>query len=311
MTLAKESAQPPVSQIGSKMTETEFRKFRKLVYAGTYLFCPDAQKPLFERKVALRLTALQVPSFQAYYTLLTATPAGAAEFTKLIDVVAVHETSFFRIAGHFTGLETHVFPAFLAAAKVPGTSEVPGTSTVRVWSAGCSTGEEPYSIAMTFLEALSRSGRPAAEAAQLKILATDMSPAVIAQAQAGSYAPAKVRKIPQPLLDKYWACQDNYYQVTPQVKNCIQWQTFNLIKLETPPASAFEIIFCRNLLIYFDRAAQKRVLMGLTKVLVEGGYLFLGDAESLHPFPEAVAQFQLIETGDAIFYRKRGVQVND
>jgi chemotaxis protein methyltransferase CheR len=281
------------------MTKEEFDQFRDLVYTQTHIFCTDSQKPLFERKIRLRAVALHLSSLQDYYTLLTTSKKGGEEFTRLIDLIAVHETSFFRISGHFTGLETCVFPNLLHNTN--------RKMDIQIWSAGCSTGEEPYSIAISFLEVLSLRRLDASKTREVRILATDISPSVIEKAQKGIYSSKGVRKIPKPLLDKYFDYRNHYYHITQQVKNLVNFQVFNLINLETPPAHEFDVIFCRNLLIYFDRTAQLRLITGLTNLLPEGGYLFLGDTESIHLFPEFAKQFEFVESGNATLYRKRGV----
>jgi chemotaxis protein methyltransferase CheR len=283
-----------------KMTEKEFDKFRNLVYARTHIFCADSQKPLFERKIRLRVMALHLSSFQEYYHLITESTEGEQEFTRLIDVLAVHETSFFRIPGHFIGLETVVFPEFL---QRPSEKE---ESNIRIWSAGCSTGEEPYSIGVSFLEVLASCELGVSETRGMRLLATDVSPSVIETAREGIYSLNQVQKIRKPLLDKYFEYHNHQYYITQQVRSFVDFHVFNLITLETPPAPEFDVIFCRNLLIYFDRAAQERLLMGLASLLPEGGYLFLGDAEPMHMFSEAVRKFDFIESGNAIFYKKRG-----
>jgi chemotaxis protein methyltransferase CheR len=289
------------SQHIAKMTEEEFDKFRNLVYAGTHIFCADSQKPLFERKIGFRVAALHLSSFQEYYHMITASEEREQEFIRLIDAITVHETSFFRISGHFAGLETVVFPEFLQTP--PQGKEV---SDIRIWSAGCSTGEEPYSIAISFLEMLSCRKLEPSKIRGMRILATDVSPSVIEKARKGIYSSSHVQKIRKPLLDKYFEYRNYQYYITQQVKNFVAFHVFNLIDLETPPAQKFDIIFCRNLLIYFDRTAQEGLLTGLVNLLSEGGYLFLGDAESMHTFSEVVQRFDFVESGNAIFYKKRG-----
>ena len=181
------------------MTDEEFEQFRTFVYRRTHIACPDSQQILFERKIRIRLAALRFNSFREYYALLTASDAGEAEFLRLVDVVAIHETAFFRIPGHFQGLQQRVFPDLLQRCRSP----------IRVWSAGCSTGEEPYCIAMAWLETLHGSYVPAFSQKHVHILATDMSPEMIEIACTGTYAPQKVHNIPQAFLDKYLECQDN------------------------------------------------------------------------------------------------------
>jgi chemotaxis protein methyltransferase CheR len=282
------------------MTDKEFEQFRTLVYRGTNIFCPHSQKPLFERKLRSRLAVLRLDSFQEYYALLTAPDSGEEEFLHLIDVIAIHETSFFRIFGHFQGLETHVFPDLLRCSHGP----------IRVWSAGCSTGEEAYSIAMTFLETWQRFQMSTLPSEALHILATDVNPKMIDIARKGLYASQKVQKIPQAFLDKYLEYRDDQYTVNACIRKLVTFDVFNLIDIETPPAVHFDVIFCRNVLIYFDRPAQLRLITELTHLLNQGGYLFLGDAESLHTFHHVAGNFDILESGNAIMYQKRGVQTS-
>lgn len=279
------------------MTTEEFEQFRTLVYRRTHIACPDSQQTLFEHKIHIRLKALRLSSFQEYYAALMAPISGDAEFANLIDVIAIHETSFFRIPDHFQGLQYQVFPALLRQRRSP----------IMVWSAGCASGEEPYSIAMAWLETL-RQAHPSNDShTPIQILATDVSQRIIDLARTGSYAPQKVQKIPQAFLDKYFEDQHTQYQVTPQAKNLIRFEVFNLIDIATPPVTVVDVIFCRNVLIYFDRAAQIRLITELAHLLNAGGYLFLGDAESLHTFPQIAERFENLESGNAIIYQKRGV----
>ena len=279
------------------MTDEEFEQFRTLVYRRTHIACPDSHQILFERKVRIRVAALRLNSFRDYYAFLTTSDAGEAEFLRLVDVVAIHETSFFRIPGQFQELQRQVFPDLLNRRRSP----------IRVWSAGCSSGEEPYGIAMAWLEMLRHPRNAAFSAKDAQILATDISPEMIAIACAGIYPPQKVHNIPQAFLDKYLECHDDQYRLTQQVQTLVTFQEFNLINITTPPIANVDVIFCRNLLIYFDRPAQIRLITELTRLLDEGGYLFLGDAESLHPFQQVSADFDMLESGNAIIYQKRGV----
>lgn len=284
------------------MTEKEFHQFRNLIYTHSHIFCADAQKPLFERKIRSRLVVLHLLSFQEYYNLITMSPGGEKEFTRLIDAIAVHETSFFRIQGHFSGLQQRVFPELLEQP----TSQA-SRSPVQIWSAGCSTGEEPYSIIMTFLDMLDTQGIRPSDNRRVHVLATDISPSVLEKARKGIYSSKQVQKISQPLLDKYFIFRNNQYHIKQQVKEFVTFDIFNLIHLATVSPNNFDVIFCRNVLIYFDRHAQARLLEELIDLLPEGGYLFLGDAESIHTFPESSKRLKFIEMEDAIIYQKYGV----
>jgi chemotaxis protein methyltransferase CheR len=179
-----------------------------------------------------------------------------------------------------------------------------------VWSAGCSTGEEAYSIAMTFLETWQRFQMSTLPSEALHILATDVNPKMIDIARKGLYTSQKVQKIPQAFLDKYFEYRDDQYTVNACIRKLVTFDVFNLIDIETPPAVHFDVIFCRNVLIYFDRPAQLRLITELTHLLNQGGYLFLGDAESLHTFHHVAGNFDILESGNAIMYQKRGVQTS-
>lgn len=279
------------------MTPREFEQFRALVYARTHIACPVSQQPLFERKIHTRLEALGLRSFQDYYAVLMSPEFGECECAHLIDVIAIHETSFFRIPGHFQGLQQQVFPALARRRRSPLT----------IWSAGCASGEEAYSIAMTWLETLGLDRDAEFSQTRLQIVATDVSQRMITMARAGRYDPQKVDKIPQAFLDKYFHYQDTHYYVAQPAKNLIRFEVFNLIDMRTPPVAGVDVLFCRNLLIYFDRAAQIRLLTELAQRLNADGYLLLGDAESLHPFPHIAACFDILESHNAIMYQKRGV----
>ncbi len=277
-----------------KMTDREFQQFREIVYTQTHIYCADTQRPLFERKIRIRLSALKMSSFQEYYRALTSSYDGKKEFTELINIIAVHETSFFRIRGHFTALTEYLFPDLMQQS---------GHSPLYIWSAGCSTGEEPFSIVITFLEFLARRQHSFSLRA-IDILATDLSPLVIQKAQQGRYSAKQVEKIPQPFLDKYFARHDSQYYLISEVKKPVRFEVANLIHLNAFPKRYFHIIFCRNVLIYFDRRAQAMLVHALVEGLIKGGYLFLGDAESIHVFPEVTKKLNMLHLGNAIVYQK-------
>jgi chemotaxis protein methyltransferase CheR len=277
------------------MTDREFARFRDLIYAYSHIFCTDAQRSGFEKKLRGRIATLQLASFQEYYALLTDTSSGHDELTACIDAVAVHETSFFRNSGHFLGLEQQIFPQWLQNGR--------HAEPLRIWSAGCSTGEEPYSLVMTFLESAAHSS--ASKTATVEVVATDIAPSVLAVAQQGIYSAHQVQKIPPALLDKYFLQRHHAYHIREQVKQCVTWRVLNLAQLATAPRQTFDIIFCRNVLIYFDHQAQAALLEGLLERLAPGGYLFLGDAESIHTFPQSAQKLHFLDMGNAIIYQKR------
>lgn len=283
------------------MTMQEFYQLRDLIYTHTYLFYTEIQKPLLERKIRSRLSMVSCSSFAHYYALLMDLHEGQQELRRLIDYLVVHETSFFRIIDHFNGLQHHVFPALLTASS----GDRP--SPIRVWSAGCATGEEPYSIAMTFWEMMSHRQLSPPFPRSLHVVATDISPPILDNAREGKYSQKQVKKVQQALLDKYFICHDHYYYIRKEIQQYVTFSVFNLVQVDTLPDLSFDIIFCRNVLIYFDRRAQAKLLTKFLQMLPEGGFLFLGETESIHTFPEAARHFEFVESGNALIYQKRGV----
>lgn len=277
------------------MTDHDFLQFRELIYAHSHIYCADSQRLLFEKKLHARLGASGFDTAEQYYAFLTRPSDDARrELARLLEQIRVNETAFFRIPGQFAGLRERVFPRLFAqAASMP----------IRIWSAGCATGEEPYSIAITLLDFIEQQQ---AASRSVKILATDLSAAALAYAQQAAYPSRKVRKIPQAFLDKYFICDHDFYHVVDAVKQLITFRQFNLVNIAASAYPTHDLIFCRNVLIYFDYAAQLTALRGMLHALRPGGFLCLGDAESVHAFPEISIMLELHEIQDALIYQKRG-----
>ena len=276
------------------MTDHDFWQFRELIYAHSHIYCADSQRLRFEKKLHARLGASGFDTAEQYYAFLTRPSDDARqELARLLEQIRVNETAFFRIPGQFAGLRERVFPRLFAQAA---------STPIRIWSAGCATGEEPYSIAITLLDDV---GQQAASR-RVKILATDLSATALAYAQQAAYPSRKVRKIPQAFLDKYFICHHDFYHVVDAVKQLITFRQFNLVNMAASAYLKHDLIFCRNVLIYFDYAAQLAALRGMLHSLRPGGFLCLGDAESVHPFPEISGMLELHEIQDALIYQKQG-----
>ena len=211
------------------------------------------------------------------------------ELVTMIDSISTNLTSFFREESHFRKLR-EVVPVMLSTSN--GGSPVP---KLKVWSAGCSTGEEPYSLAMTLREITD--GRQI----DLKILATDISTRVLKAAADGIYPKERVKKIPPLLLKKYFQIGQNkwsgYYRVKQELRNTVQFKRFNLMETLSGEGP-FDIIFCRNVMIYFDKETQGGLIDRFYGCLKKGGYFFVGHSESLTGLRQ---QFQYVEPS---VYRK-------
>jgi chemotaxis protein methyltransferase CheR len=241
----------------------EFEKFRRLAYDKFGLNLTDAKHDLVAARLGKKLRELKIPSYKAYYDHVVADPTGES-LIALIDALSTNHTSFLREASHFDFLLTRVLPKLRKRA------------TIDIWSAPCSTGEEPYSIAVTLLEHLGMPPKPA-----LHIHATDISTKALAVAKKGAYTAEKLGAMPMPLIRKYFTeTGPGSFQICPEIRRMIEFERFNLIE-PMRAHRAFPVIFCRNVMIYFDKPTQERVVASLSQFLEPGGYLMIGHSESL------------------------------
>ncbi|MBN1268236.1 MAG: protein-glutamate O-methyltransferase CheR, partial [Kiritimatiellae bacterium] len=218
-------------------------------------------------RVSKRMRALNIASEREYLRFLTRDPSGN-EVIHFLDVISTNVTSFFRQADHFE---------FLSQVVERWREE--RQRRFRFWSAACSSGEEPYSMAITLMETLR--GYPC----DLKVLATDISTTVLAEARAGVYGAEDLKGLSRGLLDRHFARVHDgrtiRYAVKPGVKELIVFKRLNLSQTPYPMRGPFDAIFCRNVMIYFDHELSRRLLAELYRLLKPGGYLFTGHAESL------------------------------
>ncbi len=230
------------------------------------------KKALLVGRLARRLRELGIASFGAYYERVA---DDEAERIRMLDAICTNETHFFREPRHFEFLEDRVYPAWRAEADAGRRAR-----RARVWSAACSTGEEPYSIAMSLLRAFPSGW-------ELEVLASDLSTRVLDRASAGIWPIEKAKEIPQEHLKAFmlkgYGAQEGLMKAGPEVRAIVRFARVNLVG-EPWPAGPFDLVFCRNVLIYFDRAAKIRVVERLLERLDPAGYLFLGHAASLGGF---------------------------
>jgi chemotaxis protein methyltransferase CheR len=225
----------------------------------------------------------------SYLALLRSEPAGDEELRRLLPLVTVGKTSFFRDERQFRALEA-ILPGLVTRARSGG-------KRLSVWSAGCATGEEPYSIAMTAAEA-------GADPEHVEILATDLNPEAVAFAARGTYETRRVRDIPEPFLSRHFDRDGDRHHVRPSLRRYIAGiRPHNLVSslFPRPGDGGWDIIFCRNVIIYFDTPTTQGVLTQFHNALAPGGYLFLGYSESLFRLFEG---FELTEVGGAFLYRR-------
>lgn len=276
----KEGEIPARERIGIRpMTDREFSLFQTLIYQAAGIYLSSVKKSLLVGRLTRRLRELGLHSFESYYRLVI--EKGEEERVYLLDAISTNETHFFREPKQFEFLEQQLLPEWFreaASGRRP--------RKIRVWSAGCSTGEEPYSLAMTLLGTFQtlRGGAPAAPW-QIEILATDLSTRVLDRARKAVWPIEKAREIPprylQPFMLKGTGSQEGKIKAGPEIRSLIRFERLNLNEEVYPPSEPFDLIFCRNVLIYFDAESKRRVIDRLLGFLPPAGHLFIGHAESL------------------------------
>ncbi len=262
----------PVSTRNDGLCNADFERLRELIYAESGISLGPDKKTMLEIRLKRRLRSLDVPSLAAYCEHVFG-PAGIEdELVHLIDVVTTNKTDFFREAGHFDYLVAKALPDLAARYGAIRNS--------LVWSAGCSTGEEPYTLAIVLSEhALGCPGF------RFSVLATDISTEVLAKARMGIFKSELVRPVPRSLQRKYFMRsrdpESDMVRVVPELRALVDFRRLNFMDSAFNLAQAPEIIFCRNVIIYFDRTTQESLLKKLTRQLAPGGYFFAGHSESL------------------------------
>ena len=249
--------------------ENEFRLLRDLIsdYCGIY-YDNDSRFTL-ERRLNRRLEEHGFDNFRDYYRFLLYDDGKAEELLQVIDILTVNETYFFRENGQFKALIEEIIPKMIASS----TEKKP----IRIWSAGCASGEEPYSIAMHFLE-----NPHLLRGQKVEIIASDINRRVLDKAKRGIYTKNSFRGADERYINKYFEQDGNEYLLSDKVKSQVKFSHLNLFdSYNMRMIGDIDIIFCRNVMIYFSQDARKKVVEGFSGRLVPGGYLLLGHAETL------------------------------
>jgi chemotaxis protein methyltransferase CheR len=251
------------------LSETDFEKISRLAYEHFGLHLPEGKQALVAARLGKEMRLRGAENFSQYYRHVREDATGQA-LISLIDALTTNYTSFLREPQHFELMSS------LA------TSVYRNHKSLRIWSAACSSGEEPYSIAMTLAAAGSRHGCP--WRAAIRIFATDISTKVLAIAQRAVYEAEKFNSLPKDWLRQFLlkgtGDSSGYFQIKPELRSMVEFKRFNL--MDALPQGEFEFIWCRNVMIYFDRATQQSTVRRLAERLGAGGYLFIGHSETLN-----------------------------
>jgi chemotaxis protein methyltransferase CheR len=247
----------------------EFRLFQRLIHEQAGIFLSEAKRTLLVGRLSRRLRELGLKSFSEYYRHVT--ERDPSERLRMIDCICTNETRFFREPQQFEFLEDRVFPQWRAGSR---------GRRIRVWSAACSTGEEPYSLAMTLL-----SHFPRGSGWEVEILASDLSTRVLARAREGVWPLERASEIPQEFLKRFMlrgtGAQEGRMRAGNELRSVIRFERINLNEARYPVPGGLDLVFCRNVLIYFDPESKLKVVRRLLGHMAPGGHLFLGHAESL------------------------------
>ena len=249
-----------------------FEKYSELVYQECGINLHQGKRTLLQARLNKRLRATRISDYESYYRFLTS-PNNSEELVQFLDCISTNLTYFFREVQHLQLLD-RLLPELLAGKKSRRDNRL------RIWSAGCSTGEEPYSLVMCTLPHLDEFPE-----CDFRVLATDISTRTLSIAARGIYAKEKIEKVPAPLRNRYFkqSSSDNgvrEYEVAPILRQIVSFRRLNL-KDPYPFKGPFDYIFCRNVMIYFDKSTQEGLVNKMAGYLNEGGCLFVGHSESL------------------------------
>jgi len=271
-----------------RLAPEEFRLLRDMVNVHFGLHFDDSGLYLFERRLAERVAALELSNFDEYYKYLRFNANGRRELEEAIETLTTKETYFFRQEYQLRAFQNELLPRIARANAA--------SRQVSVWSAGCSTGEEAYTIAMLMLQSGTMYNW------DMRVIGSDLSKNSVAFARRGVYRGASFRTMSDQLLNRYFTRADGGYQVIDSVRRICHFGQLNLLdNVRASNVGRVDAIFCRNVLIYFDEQKKKRVIDTLYQRLVPGGYLLLGHSESLLNVSTA---FELVHLKEDLVYRK-------
>jgi chemotaxis protein methyltransferase CheR len=271
-----------------ELPDDVFRLLRDAIYKRTGMWFADNAKYLLQKRLSPRARELNFDSFQKYFYFLQYDPRADTEYDQIYDLVTTNETYFFREPAQLAAFTDEIVPDILTRK---------GVKKIRIWSAGCSSGEEPYSIAMLLKEA------GWYDKAAFEIFASDINQQVLAKARRGQYRENAFRTTDPATRDRYFTREaDNSWKLSDDIRNRVSFGRLNLY--DEPRVSLLghlDVVFCRNVIIYFDDASKRVVVANFYNRLVEGGYLLLGHSESLISLS---TQFKLRHLKNDMVYQK-------
>jgi chemotaxis protein methyltransferase CheR len=272
------------------MRDSEFRMFRELVRSYSGLHFDESSRFLVEKRIARRCSELELASFAAYHFRLRG-PGGDEEVAHLIDILTTNETYFFRECRQLSALVEEIVPELLLQRR-----ESASQRPISIWSAGCSSGEEPYSVVALAIEAGLEPGR------DFRVYASDISRPMLTRSRRGVYREASFRETSDYLRGRYFNEKDGLYRISDEVKSSVDFIHLNLMdESKISLLGVMDVVLCRNVIIYFDAETKRQVIQTFHNRLRPGGYLLLGHSESLINVSSA---FELSHLKRDLVYRR-------
>jgi len=287
-----ETTNEPLQNKGDeKLSLVTFQQLRDLIYEKCGIFYAENKKYLVENRLTRRLEEFGFKTFEEYLYFLKYDSRRNHELSFLFDAITTNETSFFRNPPQLEAFEKGVLPLVIENCRKSSNNRI------RIWSSASSTGEEPYTLAIILLE-----NRVIMSGISTEIMASDISEGVLTSARKGVYGTNSIRSTSKYLIDKYFTVNSDTYTIKPEIKNMVKFSNINLYdQLKMKTMKGFDVIFCRNVLIYFDEKAKKQIIASLYDSLNPNGYLFIGHSETLHNISRA---FKLVNFNRMPVYKK-------
>ena len=259
---------------GPSLTKQQLARVSEFIGEEVGIQLPSTKRSMVEGRLRKRLRTLDFTAFDEYLDFTLKTPDGEYEKLHLIDVITTNKTDFFHEPEHFQYLVNEALP------KLERNRRQAGRTDINIWSAGCSSGEEPYTLAMVLSEAAEIT-----KGLRFNIVATDISQSCLKQGRSGIYTESKVKPVPLAMKKKYVLrsadAKSGIVKMDPEISRLIRFASLNLMTRKFPIQKEMDAVFCRNVMIYFNNKVREELVNRFEKQLVPGGYLFIGHSESL------------------------------
>lgn len=280
--------------MSKKITKQEFELIAGVVKEACGIYLGAEKDYLVETRLSRILKKNGCDSYSDLYRKIKSGPKSREIIISMVEAITTNETSWFRDLRPFIVMREAILPALEKKNKE-------GSGALRIWSAACSTGQEPYSLAMTAYEYYLKKGRDRA-LDNISILATDISNEALSEAKEGTYSSFQInRGMPDGHLEKFFLEREGSWSIVPALKKCINFQQMNLLN-PFGAMGAFDVVFLRNVLIYFDIELKMEIIRKIEKVILPGGFLFLGTGETVN---DCGNMFEHVSTDGVVYYRKK------